>query len=70
MTTFLSQDTDVFAAADPAITFDRADETRTISSGVLVSSGQRDGVHGGVLAFDSLFNNGAILSAADGRPAW
>lgn len=62
MTTFKTQDTDVFADAHPGIEFDSAGETWTITTGVLVSSSNNDGV---LSAFNAsaLFNNGTILSA-------
>ena len=63
VTTFRTQSTDVFADADPGITFD-ADQTWTIASGVLVSSAREDGVFSDQ-DNSTLFNNGAVFSGAE-----
>ena len=46
MTTFKTQDADDFATMQPGISFDSADESWTISTVVLVSSRENDGVYG------------------------
>ena len=62
MTAPFTQDFDIFADAIPGITFADDDQTGTIAGGVLVASGQKDGIFsdqdGSVL-----INNGSILSA-------
>ena len=64
MTTLMTQSSDVFTDTDPAIRFDRDDESWTISAGVLVASGRSAAV---ISSFDqsALFNNGTILSSSD-----
>jgi Ca2+-binding RTX toxin-like protein len=64
MTTFNVQNTDIFNDADPGIAFDTDDESWTISSDVLVSSGANDGVFSSK-ANSTLVNNGTILSASE-----
>ena len=65
MTTFKTQDADDFATTQPGISFDSADESWTISTGVLVSSKENDGVYGSGNG-QTLANHGSILGALFG----
>ena len=65
MTTLKTRDTDVFVTAKPGITFDTADESWTITTGVLVSGNKNDGVDGGDDQ-QTLINQGSILTDAFG----
>jgi hypothetical protein len=65
MTTPKILDTDIFANADPGLTFDSVSQTFTTTTGVLVSSSQNDGVFGRGDS-EALFNNGGVLGGSDG----
>jgi Ca2+-binding RTX toxin-like protein len=64
MTTLHTQNDDIFRDDDTGIVFDTSDESWTISSNVLVSSGALDGVFT-AKANSVLDNNGTILSASE-----
>ena len=61
MTSFKTQDMDVFADDDPGINFDADDQTWTVSPGVLVSSGQQSAVFSS-FGHSVLFNEGTLFS--------
>ena len=63
MTTQRIQDFDVFAADTPAITIGEADQTWTITAGVLVSAARNNAVFG-QLDSQTLFNFGNILGGS------